>query len=142
MNTALKTATILSWINLIIGGILVLGGLIQDQVIVNNSKVPLLGDLPVLGTLFRSESRSRTRTNLMVFLRPIVMRDADAANKFSVDRYDQIRASQQQTQPAPSVVVPINEATVLPPGPKGPAPTIPMTPEQNAPGSPGNPLAP
>ncbi|MFO1293813.1 MAG: type II secretion system secretin GspD [Rubrivivax sp.] len=124
------------------GQILVLGGLIQDQVIVNNSKVPLLGDLPVLGTLFRSESRSRTRTNLMVFLRPIVMRDADAANKFSVDRYDQIRASQQQTQPAPSVVVPINEATVLPPGPKGPAPTIPMTPEQNAPGSPGNPLAP
>ena len=124
------------------GQILVLGGLIQDQVIVNNSKVPLLGDLPVLGTLFRSESRSRTRTNLMVFLRPIVMRDADAANKFSVDRYDQIRASQQQTQPAPSVVVPINEATVLPPEPKGPAPTIPMAPEQNAPGSPGNPLAP
>ncbi|MCC7286666.1 MAG: type II secretion system secretin GspD [Burkholderiaceae bacterium] len=124
------------------GQILVLGGLIQDQVIVNNSKVPLLGDLPLLGTLFRSESRARTRTNLMVFLRPIVMRDADAANRFSVDRYDQIRASQQQTQPPPSAVVPISGPTVLPDSAKGPAPTVPMAPDAAAPGSPGNPTAP
>jgi len=121
------------------GQILVLGGLIQDQVTVNNSKVPLLGDIPVVGGLFRSENRTRSRTNLMVFLRPIVMRDADAANKFSIDRYDQIRASQQQTQPAPSVVVPINEAPVLPPSAKGPATTVPM---RQQPADPTNPLSP
>ena len=68
------------------GAILVLGGLIEDRFITNKSKVPLLGDIPWLGALFRSESRERKRTNLMVFLRPIVMRDATAANRFSADR--------------------------------------------------------
>ena len=96
------------------GAILVLGGLIEDRFVTNKSKVPLLGDIPVLGALFRSESRERRRTNLMVFLRPIVMRDAEASNKLSVDRYDEIRGRQQNAQPQPSVVVPINEAPVLP----------------------------
>lgn len=97
------------------GAILVLGGLIEDRYITNRSKVPLLGDIPWVGALFRSESRERRRTNLMVFLRPIVMRDADAANRLSADRYDQIRGRQQGSQPTPSVVLPINESPVLPP---------------------------
>lgn len=108
------------------GAILVLGGLIEDRFITNKSKVPLLGDIPWLGALFRSESRERRRTNLMVFLRPVVMRDADAANRFSADRYDQIRSQQQTTQPSPSVVLPINESPVLPPlPPASPAPAAP-----------------
>ena len=118
------------------GQILVLGGLIEDRFVTNRSKVPLLGDIPVLGALFRSESRERRRTNLMVFLRPIVMRDADSANRFSVDRYEQIRGRQQESQPAPSVVVPINEAPVLGPATPGPTPTLPVS------GSPGQPTAP
>ncbi len=81
------------------GQILVLGGLIEDRYINIKSKVPLLGDLPLLGALFRSESRERRRTNLIVFLRPIVMRDAESANKFSVDRYEQIRGRQETSQP-------------------------------------------
>ena len=97
------------------GQILVLGGLIEDRFIDTKSKVPLLGDLPFVGALFRSESRERKRTNLMVFLRPIVMRDADSANRFSVDRYEQIRGQQRDMQPASSVVLPINEAPVVPP---------------------------
>ena len=99
------------------GAILVLGGLIQDRFETTRSKVPLLGDIPWLGALFRSESRERRRTNLMVFLRPIVMRDADSANRFSVDRYDQMRSEQQGAQPPRSVVMPINQAPVLPPSP-------------------------
>ena len=75
----------------------------------------MLGDIPFLGALFRSESRERKRTNLMVFLRPIVMRDADSANRFSVDRYEQIRGEQKSSQPAPSVLLPINESPVLAP---------------------------
>ncbi len=110
------------------GAILVLGGLIEDRFITNKSKVPLLGDIPWLGALFRSESRERRRTNLMVFLRPIVMRDAEAANRFSADRYDQIRGQQQTTQPAPSVVMPINESPVLPPRPAASQPLAPLPP--------------
>jgi general secretion pathway protein D len=96
------------------GAILVLGGLIEDRFVTNKSKVPLLGDIPFLGALFRSESRERKRTNLMVFLRPVVLRDADAANRLSTDRYEQIRGQQQTTQPSQSLVLPINEAPVLP----------------------------
>jgi len=97
------------------GAILVLGGLIEDKFTENKSKVPLLGDIPVIGQLFRSESRTKTRTNLMVFLRPVIMRDAETANKLSLDRYDLIRAQQKDAQPAPSIVLPINESPVLPP---------------------------
>jgi general secretion pathway protein D len=93
----------------------VLGGLIEDRFVTTRSKVPLLGDIPFIGGLFRSESRERRRTNLMVFLRPVVVRDADSASRLSLDRYDQIRAQQQRAQPAPSVVMPINESPVLPP---------------------------
>ena len=126
------------------GQILVLGGLIEDRFITNQNKVPLLGDIPWLGALFRSESRERRRTNLMVFLRPIVMRDADAANRFSTDRYDQIRGQQQATQPSQSVVMPINESPVLPPRPAASEPLAPLpaqTPTTNVPG-PGSAPAP
>ena len=118
------------------GQILVLGGLIEDRYINIKSKVPLLGDLPLLGALFRSESRERRRTNLVVFLRPIVMRDAESANKFSVDRYEQIRGRQETSQPPPSFVLPINEAAVLPANPKGVIPTLPIE------GTTGQPTAP
>jgi general secretion pathway protein D len=93
--------------------------------------VPLLGDMPFVGGLFRSESRERRRTNLMVFLRPIVLRDADGANRFSLDRYEQLRTRQGQAQPAPSAVLPINEAPTLPSNPKPPMPTV--GPEAGAP---------
>jgi general secretion pathway protein D len=96
------------------GQILVLGGLIEDRYVTSKSKVPLLGDIPFLGGLFRSENRERKRSNLMVFLRPIVMRDAESAGRFSQDRYDQIRGQQQSAQPAPSLILPINEAPVAP----------------------------
>ncbi len=97
------------------GQILVLGGLIEDRFVTSRSKVPLLGDIPWLGALFRTESRERKRTNMIVFLRPIVMRDADAAQRFSLDRYEHIRSQQKDSQPASSLLLPINEAPVLPP---------------------------
>jgi len=97
------------------GQILVLGGLIQDDYSTTKSKVPLLGDLPVVGSLFRTENRTRRRTHLMVFLRPVVMRDADSATRFSLDRYDQLRTRQSGSQPAPNVLLPVDRAPVLPP---------------------------
>lgn len=96
------------------GQILVLGGLIEDRYVDNKSKVPILGDIPYLGALFRSESRSKKRTNLMVFLRPIVIRDGSTADRLSLDRYEQIRAFQQDNQPRANPLLPIGESPVLP----------------------------
>ncbi len=113
------------------GAILVLGGLIEDRFVTTKSKVPILGDIPIIGALFRSESRERRRTNLMVFLRPVVLRDADSANRLSLDRYDQIRGEQKASQPEPSLVLPINDSPVLPPlrpardAPLGAPPVVP-----------------
>ena len=103
------------------GGIIVLGGLIEDRFTESRSKVPLLGDLPYVGGLFRSESRTKTRTNLMVFLRPVVLRDAASGDRLSLDRYELMRAQQQGSQPAPNPMLPLGEAPVLPPlGPAAP----------------------
>jgi general secretion pathway protein D len=96
------------------GQIVVLGGLIEDNYTTNRSKVPILGDIPYLGALFRSESRDRKRTNLMVFLRPVVMRDQASSDKISLDRYDYIRAQQESSQPPQSTILRINESPVLP----------------------------
>ena len=96
------------------GAIVVLGGLLQDEYSGNQEKVPVLGDVPLFGNLFKSEARSRKKTNLMVFLRPVIVRDAPSTENLSLDRYDQMRSAQQLAQPRTSSVVPINEAPVLP----------------------------
>jgi general secretion pathway protein D len=96
------------------GAIVVLGGLLQDEYSGNQQKVPGLGDVPVLGNLFKAETRSRNKTNLMVFLRPYVVRDSAQTDELSLDRYDLMRLKQEGAQPQPSVVVPINSGPVLP----------------------------
>jgi general secretion pathway protein D len=96
------------------GGIVVLGGLLQDEYSNNQEKVPVLGDVPLFGNLFKTESRSRKKTNLMVFLRPVVVRDAAATEKLSLDRYDLMRTSQVTAQPSFNLVLPINESAMLP----------------------------
>jgi len=73
------------------GNFVVLSGLIEDKGNDGVSKVPLLGDIPVLGALFRYENRSRTKTNTMVFLKPNVIRDEQASSTLAADRYDFIR---------------------------------------------------
>ncbi len=97
------------------GSVVVLGGLLQDSFAGNEDKVPGLGDVPIFGNLFKSEKRSRKKTNLMVFLRPVVLRDARDTSSLSLDRYEQMRAIQKEAQPVPSVVVPVNDAPVMPP---------------------------
>lgn len=99
------------------GAIVVLGGLLQDEFAGNQDKVPGLGDVPVLGGLFRSETRSRRKTNLMVFLRPVVLRDGRESSSLALDRYEQMRAVQQESQPATSGVLQINESPVMPANP-------------------------
>ncbi len=73
------------------GNIVVLGGLIEDRTDNSRSQVPVLGDIPVVGGLFRYENRGRRKTNLLVFLRPYVVRDESTSNALALDRYDYIR---------------------------------------------------
>jgi general secretion pathway protein D len=87
------------------GAVVVLGGLLQDQYSGNEQKVPGLGDVPVVGNLFRTETRSRSKSNLMVFLRPVIMRDSTETESLSMDRYNLMRARQQTVQPQPSVLL-------------------------------------
>jgi general secretion pathway protein D len=96
------------------GSIVVLGGLLQDTYAGNSDRVPGLADIPFFGALFRSESRSRSKTNLMVFLRPVVIRDANNSDALSSSRYEQMRGLQQGSQPPPSSTMPINGAAIMP----------------------------
>ncbi len=110
------------------GSIVVLGGLLQDEYSGNNDRVPGLADIPLFGALFRSEARSRKKTNLMVFLRPVVIRDASSSEALSNSRYEQMRGVQQGAQPVPSTTMPINEAPVMPLAPVAPAKPVAATP--------------
>ena len=117
------------------GSIIVIGGLLEDSYSQGQDKVPVMGDIPVLGNLFRSENRTRNKTNLMVFLRPIVVRDNATSDALMMDRYEAIRALQQTTQPAPSVVMKSVSG----------APILPALPQRTDPGAvtvPAQPLAP
>ncbi|HEY9025280.1 MAG TPA: type II secretion system protein GspD, partial [Burkholderiaceae bacterium] len=87
------------------GGLVMLGGLLSDSYNNTVEKVPLAGDIPVLGNLFKSQARTRDKVNLMMFLRPAVMRDANATEAFAYDRYDEIRGLQIRTQPDTSNVM-------------------------------------
>ncbi|NIF84335.1 type II secretion system protein GspD [Comamonas sp. Tr-654] len=97
------------------GAIVVLGGLIADEYSQSQERVPLLGDIPLLGNLFRNTSRERKKTNLMVFLRPTVLRDANSTSQLSQDRYESIRGMQQTVQPDPNLLMRnVNAAPLLP----------------------------
>ena len=139
------------------GSIVVLGGLLQDEYAGNEQKLPGLGDLPLIGRLFKSETRSRKKTNLMVFLRPVVVRDNASSESLALDRYDLMRVQQVNAQPTPSSVLPINASAVMPPltpqaqpasssaSPSSPSAAMPRAQTQPAPAAPlptGRPLPP
>ncbi|WP_454694345.1 type II secretion system secretin GspD [Achromobacter aegrifaciens] len=104
------------------GQIIVLGGLLEDNVTLSTNSVPLLGSLPVIGSLFRYDSRKRTKTNLMVFLRPYVVRDANRTAGVTMDRYDYMRRAQAVVQPGQHWALPDMQAPMLPP--PGSAPSV------------------
>ncbi|WP_417482099.1 type II secretion system secretin GspD [Maricaulis sp.] len=81
------------------GEIIVLGGLIQQDDDIDNSQVPVLGDLPGVGGLFRSRSRSTHRTNLMIFIRPTIIRSAADMRAVTDGRYDYITREQRLSHP-------------------------------------------
>ena len=97
------------------GQIIVLGGLIDDSMREGVVKVPGLGDIPILGNLFKYQKRSRVKTNLMVFLRPTVIRSSEQSVNLTNNRYDFIRNAEIAGQPEKSLVLPDMGAPLLPP---------------------------
>lgn len=97
------------------GQIVVIGGLIQDSVKDSVEKIPGLGDIPLIGGLFRYNTRSRSKTNLMVFLRPTLVRSAQSLNSLSNNRYDYILGEQLKARLPPILAVPDYGVSTLPP---------------------------
>lgn len=97
------------------GQIVVLGGLIENSLTDGEEKVPGLGDIPVLGNLFKYKNRQRAKTNLLVFLRPTVMRTSEQSANVVADRYDYIRGVQEAQQPERSYLLPNGDNPQLPP---------------------------
>ncbi len=101
------------------GNIIVLGGLVEDRVNGTEEKVPGLGDIPFLGNLFRYDNRRRVKTNLMVFLRPVVVRSENDSSNLVADRYDYMRETQANQTFKSRPLLPSLEGPVLPKRPQG-----------------------
>ncbi|MGR3889714.1 type II secretion system secretin GspD [Pseudomonas sp. 1152_12] len=96
------------------GQIMVLGGLLQDGYSQSSDAVPWLSDIPGLGALFRNQKRSVSKTNLMVFLRPYIIRDSGAGRSITLNRYEFMRRAQGGLQPERSWAMPDVQAPQLP----------------------------
>ncbi len=97
------------------GQIIVIGGLIRDDTSNAEEKVRGLGDIPILGNLFKYRSRKRTKTNLMIFLRPVIVRSKEDSNSIAADRYDYMRsAGMKAATPQDSILMPDYGTPVLP----------------------------
>jgi general secretion pathway protein D len=97
------------------GQVVVLGGLLSDEYTGNDSQVPGLGSLPLLGNLFKSETRTRNKTNLMVFLRPVVLRDSLATDQISNNRYQNMLGLQRDSHVPASGPMTVDNNMTLPP---------------------------
>jgi general secretion pathway protein D len=142
------------------GGILVLGGLMSDTVTESEDRVPVLGAIPLLGNLFKSRSGSRQKKNLLVFIRPKILRDAQSTEDTSEAKYNEMRQDERtlnhgkitllpgEKQPAIPSIPPKNMAPATPPpsqvNPEGAiAPQSgPATPASPAPAEPAAPPPP
>lgn len=109
------------------GSILVLGGLLEDVLRENDQRVPILGSIPILGALFRSRSTDKVKTNLMVFIRPKILRDGTQMAYETDAKYNYIRDLQHQGRGGNVAIMPGEERPMLPPlvpNQKPPAPVI------------------
>jgi general secretion pathway protein D len=100
------------------GQVLVLGGLIEDKLRESVTKVPLLGDIPLLGNLFKTRTLTSDKINLMVFLKPTILRDREDGNLVSRAKYTHLRDEQAANRPEGMWLMPGVKREVLPPWPE------------------------
>src|SRR5690606_14469059 len=96
------------------GQTVVLGGLIKDDVLVSNSRVPILGSIPVLGHLFRSQSSKKVKTNLLIFIRPTIIRDDRVLTGATAEKYHAIRERQIETRRNKGLLLNNGDIPVIP----------------------------
>lgn len=106
------------------GSMIALGGLVEDSYSGGVEKVPVLGDIPYLGQFFRYDGRKRAKTNLIVFLRPVILRDAASLKDISADRYSYVIGQQQANDRAEALMRGEPNPPQLPP-PGSPPPAVP-----------------
>ncbi len=118
------------------GGMIVLGGLIEDRLTENEQRVPGLGRIPIIGNLFRVRNTQKTKTNLMVFIRPRVVRTAEQAAIVTNAKYNYLRNLQLEKKGGKVQLMPGENRPALPPlvGPSAP-PTAVAPPEAETPPS-------
>jgi general secretion pathway protein D len=109
------------------GGMIVLGGLIEDRLTESETRVPLLGSIPILGELFRTRSTQKTKSNLMVFIRPRVIRNAEQAAIETNAKYNYMRGLQLNRNEGKVKLMPKSQQPTLPElqGPTAPAQPVP-----------------
>lgn len=96
------------------GATVILGGLIDEDVQESVQKVPLLGDIPIIGHLFKSTSNTKRKRNLMVFLRPTIVRDGQLMNDLSKEKYNYIRAQEVLSREAGLELMDDEKLPILP----------------------------
>jgi general secretion pathway protein D len=117
------------------GGIVVLGGLIEDDTSKGESRVPFLGNIPILGLLFKTRNQTSSKTNLMIFLRPKIMRDANQAAYETELKYNYMQDQQKPMfHTSPSDLPPLLPG--VPPGKLPPLPPAPPPGKDRATGQP------
>jgi len=116
------------------GGVIVLGGLMSDTVTESEDRVPGLGAIPIIGNLFKSRSGSRQKKNLLVFIRPRILRDDVQTESLSEGKYNGIRQDEKTLHNGHITLLPGQTQPVIPPAPEPPQnrPTAPMTPTNPA----------
>jgi general secretion pathway protein D len=96
------------------GNMVVLGGLTSEDLQQVSQKVPILGDIPLLGALFRSKSTQKVKRNLMIFLHPVIIRDAETERLLSQKKYEQMQQIQLEQRERGLDLLPDDEVPVLP----------------------------
>jgi general secretion pathway protein D len=110
------------------GGVIVLGGLMSDTVAESEDRVPGLGAIPLIGNLFKSRSGSRQKKNLIVFIRPKILRDEDQTERTSVEKYNEVRGEQEVLHKGHITLLPGQTQPVIPEIPAGRVRSAPAAP--------------
>jgi general secretion pathway protein D len=117
------------------GGVIVLGGLMSDTVTESEDRVPGLGAIPLLGNLFKSRSGSHQKKNLLVFIRPSIMRDAEATEHTSEAKYNDVRQDERSLHKGHITLLPGEKQPLIPPVPPGSGLPAPPPADANAQGA-------
>jgi len=117
------------------GGVIVLGGLMSDTVTESEDRVPGLGAIPLIGNLFKSRSGSRQKKNLLVFIRPSIMRDAEATESTSEAKYNEVRQEERSLHKGHITLLPGEKQPVIPAMPPGSGLPAPPPADANAQGA-------